>query len=72
MIVDTVNGKAMIAVLTKKNGISVTAWTRKIIEQNLKLKNASTGTKTVYIMTIGERIAAKTKRKYYGFKIRVK
>ena len=52
----------MSAVLTKKNGISVTDWTKKIIERNLKLKNASKGTKTVYIMSIGEQIAAKTKK----------
>ena len=58
MIVHIVNGKTMIAVLTKKNGISVTAWTTKIIERNLKLKNASKRTKT--------------KRKYFGLKIRVK
>ena len=40
-IIDTVNGKAMIIDLTDRNGSLIKAWTTKIIEKNITLKNAS-------------------------------
>ena len=47
VIIDTVNGKAMMVTVKKRNGRYTRAWITTIIEMNLTLKNASKGTKDI-------------------------
>ena len=47
------------------------AWVTKTIERNFTLKNASKGTKDIYIKSLEEKTVEKRKRTYYNFIIRV-
>ena len=70
-ILDTVNGKSMIIELQKRDGTIIKAWTTKIIEKNITLKNSSKSNKNIYIMSLGEKTSKKSKRMYNNFNIRV-
>ena len=69
-IIDTSSEQRMIVYLKNRNGALVMAWTTKIIEKNITLKNASKDEKKkVFIMSLGEKPAEKTKHVYYNLKI---
>ena len=69
-IVNTINGKSMIVYLKDRNSTLIKAWTTKIIEKNIMLKNTSKDEKKkLFIMSLGMKTAEKTKRMYYNFKI---
>ena len=56
MIIDTVNGKAMIVTLKKQNGTYTRTWTTKIIQRNLTLKMRRMERKTFISKVLGERL----------------
>ena len=59
---DTINGKAMIVYPKKRDGIVIKAWTTKLIGKYLTVKMASNdGSKNLYIMSLGEKTAEKSK-----------
>ena len=69
-IIDTASGKKLIIYLKNWNGTLVKAWTTKIIEKNITLKNAPKDEeKKLFITSLGEKTAEKTKHVYYNFKI---
>ena len=68
--VTTVNGKAMIVKLQKRDNTIVKAWTTKIIKENLlKTQACKENKKNMYILSRGKTIAKKSQNCYYDFKI---
>ena len=70
-IVHTSHGPSMVVLLERRDGTLHRAWTTKIIEENLILRNASRGDKDVFIKSLGLRVAKRSHREYFHFVLRV-
>ena len=69
--VNTVNGKATIVVLHRRDGTQITAWTTKLIATNIATKQLAQGDKNLFIKSIGKKQSKLTKNFYHDFRIKM-